>query len=120
MGPNGIIQVIRQATQNNSANEKSNRIRFSGNAGTILFNQNAQGTATSFGGMGIIQNVGATNSQLCRLCLGSTVTDSNSPTAYAAVDTTVATTVVISMLRAVATDNMITESILIELLSDGT
>jgi hypothetical protein len=117
MGVNGRLRITALWTVNNNANAKTARIRFSGASGTEYTSLNLASQA-SFSQQTYIANRGAANSQVGPAnnqtfggwaATGTAVTTS-------AVDTTAATTVVISGQKATAGDTMTLESYLVELI----
>lgn len=106
MGPNGMLRIAAMWAYTSSANNKTIRIRYSGAAGTAFF-QTTQTTNSGFSATILIGNANATNSQIGYLDSTSTTFGGAvvaRPTA--AVDTTVATTVVITGAKASAGETM--------------
>jgi len=115
LGANGILRIMPLWTANNSAGNKTLRIRFSGAAGTIFFERplttqlveqdyvmiRNQTAGTQIGHSPISIGIGNGNT-------GDLVTG--------AVDTTVATTVVITGQLALGTDSITLKSYTVELL----
>jgi len=116
IGITGALRYYSLWSCNNNANVKTVRTRFSGNAGTI-FMQQAVTSQMSFSFLSEIRNVSATNSQVGPALTnngGFGVIGANVVTA--AVDTTAVTTLVHTLQKATATDNIILEAATNELL----
>lgn len=115
MGLNGRLRITTNWSYTNSANAKTARTRFSGVAGTA-YQSSAITTQANSEHVTHIQNRGAPNSQY-----GYSQGIANTTGVFAtaqqsgAVDTTVATTVVISGQKASAGETMTLESYLVEL-----
>ena len=121
MGANGALRISYASRQNNSAGLRTQRIRYSGNAGTVFVSAGSTTVALESGILNI-QNRGVANSQVA-WAAGGTAGSWNAGIYNfqdSAVDTTAATTVVLSMQRNTATDNYVIEQYTVELLSDGT
>jgi hypothetical protein len=116
LGINGQILGWFQGQQNSTANNKVFRARYSGTGGTILFALNQVSTQKSAGGQFVITNAGVTNVQTAGALALHASPDNNNAPAGLGVDTTAATSVVFSMEKALATDNMITQSAVIGVL----
>jgi hypothetical protein len=121
MGANGQLDiVVFYSASPNNANTKTSRVRYSGNAGSVahalsLTSQLIEQALVR------IQNRGATSVQLLPLGGYSGIgVSGGGGGVVSAVDTTLATTVVISLQKAVATDNHVVESYSVMLLADGT
>lgn len=121
LGPNGLARIWTQWAYTNSAGTKTCRARYSGNAGTTYISA-VPTTSLTMAVAAMISNRGATNAQV-GAAGGSTATAvppfgsvSASALNTSAVDTTAATTAVLSHQRNTATDNAVLESYLIELL----
>jgi len=121
LGPNGQLRISGNWAYNNGAGIKTFRNRFSGNAGTVLFTA-VPTTTLQLPFLHNINNTGATNVQ--RGYPNQAAGVWNAPTGNgfvpAAVDTTQASTIVLSHQRNTATDNAIIDNFMVELLSDGT
>ena len=120
LGANGNVKVECDLSCANNANVKTGRIRYSGNAGTVF---QALAVTNTTGGItwGDIANRGVTNSQEGTfMSVVSTASLTSTVNTGAAVDTTAATTVVLSIQRATATDNLLIDNFLVTLISDGT
>lgn len=100
MGLTGILRYMLFDLQTNNANAKTMRLRFSGNSGTQFLSFSLASTA-ALGTMGTISNAGATNSQI-GASFGGSISG-----VVGAIDTTAATTLVFSIQRGVATDNIV-------------
>lgn len=121
LGPNGQLRLtMLHAASPSNANGKTVRNRFSGNGGAIGFSGGMGGSIKGFS-LSHWANRNAPNAQVSG---GFLIGNNGSPTASigaeGAVDTTAASTLVISLQRATATDNLVLDSFLVELLSDGT
>ncbi len=114
MGPNGIVRLTVACSNNNSAGTKTLRARFSGAAGTLYLNLAAT-TTISLRLQAQIANRNATNSQVGG---SNSVPFGTSGVAHAtsAVDTTAATTIVITGQLSVSGDNITLQSYLAELI----
>lgn len=109
LGPNGRLEVLAQFTYTTSANNKTLRIRYSGTAGTQYTSQLAT-TTTSYVAMAQIANRGVTNSQIG--FVQNTVLGTNNGTPVtSAVDTTAATSLVVSCQKALGTEACTLESV---------
>lgn len=111
MGPNGTVRTLVVFTCTNNANAKTIRMRLSGIGGTIFHSQDI---ASSAGVLfhRIIANRNATNSQVSYLDLAAA-----SPSlTTGAIDTTAATTLVITVQKATSGDTVTLESYQSELL----
>lgn len=111
LGATGGLRIYAYFIQTNNANVKTGRIRFSGNAGTVFVTATLA-SAGQTGGVAQISNLGV-SAQL------STVHAIQSGGAVAgavtgAVDTSAATTLVLSIQRATATDNIVIHPPIIE------
>jgi hypothetical protein len=111
-----VLRASTFALMTNNANAKTQRIRFSGNGGTIFFS-GALASLGSAGFIGEIANAGTAiqTSQLFASA-GGAITAGTSGT----VNTAVTTTLVFSLQKATATDNIVMYPSTVELLSDGT
>lgn len=117
MGPNGTLRIWTTWTHTNSANNKTLSVRFSGASGT----QYLALVVTAHAGSQVvttISNRNATNSQVgyaasAATSFGSTIA---STPATSAVDTTVATTIVISGQKASSGETLTLEWYLVELM----
>ncbi len=117
LGPNGMLRVSQQISQTSNANTKNVRVRYSGNAGTIMSAQNVVSTVHTRNEVEIV-NRGATNVQISHPTsnqVGGWQSQAG-PGTTAAVDTTASTTVVTSLQRATATDNLVLEYVSVEVL----
>ena len=113
LGFNGMLRHSQQCSCTNNANVKTARLRLSGNAGTIFLSHALASVAVG-GYQGAVENRGATNSQFSEVfgVNGGTVTGN----VLGTVDTTAATTGVLSLQKATATDNLILETFVTEIL----
>lgn len=118
MGANGFLRITTLWTFTSSGNNKTPRIRFSGAAGTIYMNPVFTATV-GLAQMTVIANRGATNSQVgfaSAATNGGLGVSSASANVTSSVDTTAATTVVITGQKASAGETLTLESYLVELL----
>lgn len=113
LGVNGILRLFERYTMTNNAGVKTGRTRMSGNAGTVMFSDVLTSLATA-AFTGIIANRGKANSQMSQAM--NTLNGVLTADILAAVDTTAAATVVLSLQKATATDNLILDSYLAELM----
>lgn len=117
LGPNGYIVVEGMAAFNNNANAKAIRVRFGGIGGTAYLAATGFTTQLGIQWRTIIQNRNAANSQVG----GSPYIVADSGTLFTtakqtgAVDTTAATTLVITGQKAVAGDTLTLERYQVEL-----
>jgi hypothetical protein len=116
MGANGMLRVTTVWTMTNGVNDKTTRVRFSGASGTIFGGQVWTTTAAMMNQI-LIANRNATNSQVGSP--GSTTgpfggTGIALPTA--SVDTTAATTVVITGQKEVDSETLTLENYVVELI----
>jgi hypothetical protein len=120
LGPNGYLLVSAFFSASGAGGNRTVRIRWSGAGGTPIHGYGAGATVTDIVAMTQTRNVGATNSQVN---LGTVLTTgfggAQSKTTVA-VDTTAATTVVISCQKAVGTDVCTLDQYLVQLVADGT
>jgi hypothetical protein len=114
MGPNGRLRIQTGWTVTNSANNKVLRVRFSGIGGTIFYGATVT-TSASVEDVRSIHNRGVTNSQAC-FQGGASFGSSSSAYGTSSVDTSVATTVVITGQKATAGETLTLESYLVELI----
>lgn len=120
MGPNGALRAQTVYSYTNSAGNKTARIRFSGNSGTIFLSFIST-NITQFNDLRSITNAGVANSQVGSAPAGNAPFGSTaSAMVTSAVDTTAGTTVVHSLQKNTATDNAILEAFIDEVISDGT
>jgi hypothetical protein len=103
LGANGAIRIMGSNEETNNANLKTIRFRFSGNAGTVFLIPNATSLASNqfTGG---IQNF--TSAKQLSVFYGP-ATGWNTALVSGTVDTTAATTIVTSLQKATATDNIV-------------
>lgn len=109
IGPNGSVEVLTLWSYTNSANNKTLRVRFSGASGTQYLNTAVTTTAT-LQHLAIIRNVNSASSQ--KAGYNGTVSFSTSGNApvTSSVDTTAATTVVITGQKASSGETLTLES----------
>ena len=115
MGLNGLLRIKTWWTVTNSANSKTQRVRFSGGAGTIAASY-VMTTAPSLVMVTEIQNANATGTQMmANFGLSSAGIGINNPQ-RPSIDTTVATSIVITGQKASAGETLTLESYLVELI----
>lgn len=103
MGANGALEIYHLWTWTNSGNTKTPRVRFSGQSGTVFFG-NSQTTTVGVSQYNRIQNTNSASAQRSiGLLTGGFGTTAN-VAVTAAVDTTAATTVVLSCQKATGTE----------------
>ena len=119
LGANGCLIVQGHVTLNNNANAKTFRGRFSGIGGTIMYSFNLANTL-NFVFRWIMFNQNATNSQLSPPSIAAAFGTSAGASVSAAVDTTGATTFLITGQKAVGADTITLNNVLALLISDGT
>lgn len=115
MGLNGILRFETIWSHTNGANNKTGRVRLGGIGGTVFYNF----TNTTTGGNRDnrqIANRGAANSQVCWGSGNSPWGNASSPTTTGTIDTSAATTLVITGQKASAGDTLTLESYLVELI----
>ena len=115
MGANGRLHIRAYWTNNNDASLKTMRLRFSGAAGTVFFTA-ALTTTTEVAIDGFIANRNATNSQASSFLISNQSTASSLAITTGAIDTTAATTIVLTGQKADAADTITLESYSVELL----
>ena len=116
LGANGTLRIYTVWTCTNNANAKTSRIRFSGASGS-LYHVRDMASSTSWRFWAHFGNAGATNSQKGEswgLSAAGGVTQTIGVTS--AVDTTAATTVVISLQKGTAGDTVTLESYSVEII----
>jgi len=116
MGPNGILRITTLWSLTNNANNKTCRVRFSGASGT-QFVAAVLPSAQSAQNICIIRNRNSASSQVGHT--SGTFNSYNFNTGAittASVDTSVATTIVISVQLASGTDTASLESYIVELI----
>lgn len=113
LGANGMLFFQFSLTVSNNANGKNFRVRISGVAGTVLFNQSLANSAawTIFGWL---RNRNATNVQQLDVYYMNNSTLAPALAATAAVDTTVAGTILFTMQKGSAGDTVTTTGHLIQ------
>lgn len=115
MGANGSLRVAFAASLTNNANAKTLRVRLGGASGTIYFQGNTASMA-GWNGQIAISNRNAANSQVGANAGSSVGGLGNSAIVTSAVDTTLATTLLITCQKATAVDTCTLERVLVELL----
>ncbi len=116
MGANGIIRLTVRMTYSNNVNNKTMRVRWSGGAGTVVWGPTR---TTQIGSTAqiTIANLGATNVQrYFSICNNDASTADGNAGGSTAVDTTAATTLVITGQKATAGDTLTLEHYLCELI----
>jgi hypothetical protein len=113
MGASGVLRIDTLWTHTNSANNKILRVRLGGGAGTAYAAFTVTTVATTHG-FTIIYNRGVANSQVGTSTAPSAT--SGSALITSAVDTTSATTIVITGQKASAGETLTLESYCVELL----
>jgi hypothetical protein len=112
MGPNGFIRVTTQWSATNNANVKTLRVRHSGASGNIYSSINIASTLT-YTALAFIINRNSASSQIGGNPLVSIAGGGTAPTT-GSVDTTAATTIVISAQKVTGTDAMVLEWYVVE------
>lgn len=116
MGLNGFVRIAHTWTITSSANSKILRVRFSGAAGTSFF-ANTLTTFATLKADTIFANRGAANSQVgSSFFTGTGGSSGHTAPVAASVDTTAATTIIISGQKASAGETITLESYLVELI----
>ena len=109
IGPNGRVVVYTSWTVNNNANSKTARYRFSGTSGTAIMQKNLP-SGVSANVVGFMANRNAANSQVGGELSGAIGVVSGNTLSTAAIDTTSASTIVITAQKSTGTDTMTLES----------
>lgn len=116
MGANGILRITARWTYTNNANNKTMRARWSGGAGTVVWGP-TRTTQLGSSTIIIIANLGATNAQrYFSLNNNDASTADGNAGGTTAVDTTAATSVVLTGQKALAGDTLTLEHYLAELI----
>jgi hypothetical protein len=115
MGPNGRLRIHTLWTVNNNANVKAARVRLGGIGGTDFLGANIASTL-SMQSQVMIANRNAANSQVGFAVTTTSFALVNATNVTAAIDTSAATTLVITAAKATAGDTMTLESYLVELI----
>lgn len=118
LGPNGLLRVYTMFSYPNSGNTKTFRLRYSGIGGTNMGGGGAQTTSTLYTDMRYIMNVNATNVQKAwnaASANGGWATSAGA-LAAAAVDTTAATTLVITGQLGSGAETLALEMYVVELM----
>lgn len=115
MGNNGSLEIptVWGASPSN-ANGKTPRIRHSGNAGTIYYN-NAMASQLSAAGFVQIANRGISTAQVGHASAAASFSPTGNAATYGTAATASDTTVVFSVQKATATDNLVLERYQIKL-----
>lgn len=116
LGANGILRIQTIWTYTNSANNKILRVRYSGASGTVFKTQTATTTVAAYNET-IIANRGLTNSQVgpfssIQAALGT----ATGASITAAIDTTAATTIVITGEKASGGETLTLDGYMVELI----
>ena len=101
LGANGMLEISSLWSVTNSANTKTLRVRFSGISGTIFQSFTAT-TIGSINALVAVSNRNATNSQVSSATIVTSYGTTSAAVITGAVDTTAATTVVLTCLKASA------------------
>lgn len=116
MGPNGTLRIFTSWTYTNGADDKILRVRFSSVSGTVYHQTTATTTATQ-SILTQISNVNATNAQKSGSASALTgFGGSSGAIVTSSVDTTAATTIVITGQKETAGDTLTLERYLVEVL----
>lgn len=115
MGLNGCIRVTTHWNYTNSANNKIMRVRFGGIGGTGYFST-TQTTTANFLNMCMIWNAGAANAQKGMVALGAVFGSSAGAQLTGTVDTSAATTLVMTAQLANTGETITLEAYTVELL----
>lgn len=113
MGPNGSILLLVRWSYTESANSKTFRVRFGGT--TLWAATTSTATNEVYQALILIQNRGATNSQVGSSSFGFGLSTSGDPLNVSAIDTTADVALTITGQRAVGTDVINLESRFIQL-----
>lgn len=108
MGPNGWAELSEIRVNNNSGNNKTHQVRYSGTGSTIVY-QVILTTGPEHQNNVIIRNRGATNRNMVFGISNTPYTAGAGTPGYMTVDTTANTNLVTTGTKAVATDNVILE-----------
>lgn len=109
-----LITFRAQTSQTNNANVKTMRMRLGGIGGTDIWTGTNIASQARYYFDGFIQNRGATNSQASAFVSGATALASSTITT-AAIDTSAATTLVITAQKATGTDTVTLEHYYVQL-----
>lgn len=118
MGINGALRITAEWSYTNNANNKTLRCRLGGIGGTQYFGS-VQTTSLGLRMVTTIQNRGAANSQVGS---GFGITDAGAISVNkntSAIDTTAASSLVLTGQKATAGDTLTLESYIVEFISDG-
>jgi hypothetical protein len=112
MGPNGELHVRMRSTANNTAGSKVVRMLLGGSGGTVVSPAFQLANNVSGSQIFAVTNRGVANRQIGDISLTTYGGTGLSTSAYttASIDTASATTLVVGIIKAVATDNAILES----------
>lgn len=120
LGLNGFVRAFLSTSSTSNANAKTIRVRYSGSGGAAMGTLSSA-SATGAEGVCVFSNhEGSAALQIgsCFGSIGGSAAAGGSVGVVGTADSTVATTVVVSLQRATATDNLILEYVLFEMLSD--
>lgn len=112
LGVSGGLRIMQQNLETSNANVKTARVRFSGTGGTVMLAHALASTAAA-GLVGNIVNTGSVSAQIST-CNGFNGGGTVTSSVTSAVNTAAQTTLVFSLQRATATDNLILGSCLVE------
>lgn len=115
MGANGVLRITTRWTITNNANAKTLRVHLGGIGGVDYMGNSVSGVSAQQHQI-LIQNRGATNSQYGFGASQAPFQAQVAAPITSAVDTTAATTIVITGQKAVGTDTITLESVLVELI----
>lgn len=115
MGLNGKLRVYTSFTVTSSGNNKILRVRLGGIGGTVHYGVTVT-TTVNINDMRIISNRGAANSQVSPGANSASFGQSNTGIVTAAIDTSAATTLVITGQKASAGETLTLDDYLVELL----
>ena len=110
LGANGKLKIYPLWATTNNANVKTLRVVFGGSALTTMTSQSVPNNS----GLVIIRNINSESVQKCSSGLVAGIGSSSGSIASPTVDTTAATTLVISGQLAVGTDTMTLEDLFVE------
>lgn len=119
LAPSGFFRMRARFTNNNTAGNKTARLRYSGLAGTQLVGQ-VNTTATGMYAESTTVNQSVTNAQESSAYLHTTAGGLSVTLASSAIDTTATSNPAVTTQIAVATDWMVMEWAILEVMTDGT
>lgn len=120
LGANGFLRGTFNLVVTNNANAKTLRIRYSGIAGSVMLSQSLASISTwNFAVM--LSNLNSTSAQQVDTTLWNSFPTSGANLgAASAIDTTAATTLLVTVQKATAGDSIVLKNNLFELITDGT